>query len=224
MKSNYAVMVPYRVLRAFDIYTALVVSELIKWDEFYRRDHENRWENLPEEFQQEPGWFYKSQNDWDVLGISWKKLSKAKTLLQELGILETIKKGPNIRIWYHFDQMALDNHLQNQQFDHIAFRQYGKMEKATTESTSDLYDDNALNDDRDDENDHTLNESNENSHLSKTDNSNSPKRRNGNSSNGQNNEIIEDYAMNDDAYSKNDRVYPENNHADSHFSQMDKCE
>ena len=221
MKSNYAVMVPYRVLQAFDIYTALVVSELIKWDEFYRRDHENRWENLPEEFQQEPGWFYKSQNDWDVLGISWKKLSKAKTLLQELGILETIKKGPNIRIWYHFDQMALDNHLQNQQFFHIAFRQYGKMEKATTESTSDLYDDNALNDDRDDENDHTLNESNENSHLSKTDNSNSPKRRNGNSSNGQNNEIIEDYAMNDDAYSKNDRVYPENNHADSHFSQME---
>ena len=169
MKLNYAVMVHYRVLRAFDINTALVVSELIKWDEFYRRDHENRWETLPEEFQQEPGWFYKSQSDWDVLAISRKKLSKAKVLLQELGILETVKKGPNIRVWYRFDQMALDNHLQNQQFVHFQLGHNSYIDEISTESTSNLDDMDKLNDDRDDKNDHTLNESNENFHFSQTD-------------------------------------------------------
>ena len=215
MKSIYAVMVPYRVLRTFDISTAIIVSELIKWDELYRRDHEDRWENLPAQFQQDPGWFYISQSDWDVLGISWKKLSKAKKILTELGILETIKKGPNIRVWYRFDQIALDNHLQNQQFEHIPFVRNREMEKGSTKSTTRMYKDDALNDDRDDENDHTLNESNENSHFSQTDNSNSPKWRNGISQNRQKYEIIDDYTMNDDVDSKNHHVYPGNNHVDS---------
>jgi len=207
MKPNYAVMVPYRVLRAFDVNTALVVSELIKWDEFYRRDHENRWETLPEEFQQDPGWFYKSQNDWDVLGISRKKLSKAKTLLQELGILQTIKKGIPPRVWYHFDQIALDNHLQNQQFDPFQLGSKGQIDEIFTESTSNLDDMDKLNDDHDDKNVHTSNVA--------TDKSIRLKQTNQLGQNGQKNEIIDDYVMNEDVHSKNDHVYPENNHADS---------
>ena len=115
MAGNHYVVLNYKLLKACpDPATAVILAELCKWDEFYRKDHANRLEWLPVDFHQEPGWFYKTEDEWEEIGITPRVLRRAKAFLKEKGILIDQMKGSPPKLWFRLDLEALEAFLAQQ--------------------------------------------------------------------------------------------------------------
>ena len=115
MAGNHYVVLNYKLLKACpDPATAVILAELCKWDEFYRKDHANRLQWLPVDFHQEPGWFYKTEDEWEEIGITPRVLRRAKAFLKEKGILIDQMKGSPPKLWFRLDLEALEAFLAQQ--------------------------------------------------------------------------------------------------------------
>jgi len=115
MAGNHYVVLNYKLLKACpDPATAVILAELCKWDEFYRKDHANRLQWLPVDFHQEPGWFYKTEDEWEEIGITPRVLRRAKAFLKEKGILIDQMKGSPPKLWFRLNLEALEAFLAQQ--------------------------------------------------------------------------------------------------------------
>ena len=115
MAGNHYVVLNYKLLKACpDPATAVILAELCKWDEFYRKDHANRLGWLPVDFHQEPGGFYKTEDEWEEIGITPRVLRRAKAFLKEKGILIDQMKGSPPKLWFRLNLEALEAFLAQQ--------------------------------------------------------------------------------------------------------------
>jgi hypothetical protein len=66
---------------------------------------------LPVEFHNQPGWFYKTEDEWEEIGITARVLRRAKAFLKEKGILSEQMKGSPPKLWFRLNSEALEAFL-----------------------------------------------------------------------------------------------------------------
>lgn len=96
-----------------DISAGYVLAECIHWTRHYSNNNRTERFNIPRQIANDPGWFYKTESDWQEIGVTARVWRRVKKQLEELGLLECQFIGTPARIWMRIDFARLHEMLKD---------------------------------------------------------------------------------------------------------------
>ena len=101
---NYNVVVNASHVRLLgDAAAGFALGECIQTAELYSSNQRIDKYEIPRQLENEPGWFSKTEADWEEIGVTARVWRRVKRQLEDLGVIETRFIGAPPRVWMRVD-------------------------------------------------------------------------------------------------------------------------
>ena len=101
-----------------DAAAGYILAECVHWTQHYSNKNRTERFNIPKQIANDPGWFYKREEDWEEIGITPRVWRRVKRQLEGLGVLEYQFIGSPPRVWMRINFERLHELLdQSGEFD-----------------------------------------------------------------------------------------------------------